>query len=139
MATIKPFATVDFTKYVADLKVPMIDVTKVVAAQKRNFDAVAAANRAVTDGLQALFHCQLAMARRNAEELAAALQELTSADAPQAKVARQAELTKEAYERAIANLKELNEALARTNGEVFELLNKRFVEGIDEVQGLVKT
>lgn len=138
MATTNPFATVDFTKYMADLKVPMIDVNKIVAAQKKNFEAVAAANKAAADGIQAMFQLQAAVAKRNAEELAAALQELTVAGAPEAKAARQADLTKEGYERAVANLKELNAALTKTNTEVFELLNQRFVEGLGEVQGLVK-
>lgn len=138
MATTNPFATVDFTKYMADLKVPAIDVDKVVAAQKKNFEAVAAANKAAADGVQAMFQLQAAAAKQNAEKLTAALQELTAAGAPEAKAARQADLTREGYERAVANLKELNAALSKTNTEVFELLNKRIVEGLGEVQGLVK-
>lgn len=138
MATTNPFATVDFTKYMADMKVPMIDVNQVVAAQQKNFEAVTAANKAAADGIQAMFQRQVAVAKQNAEELAAALRELTAA-APEAKAVRQAELTRDGYERTLANLKELNAALAKTNEEVFELLNKRVVESLDEVKGLVKT
>jgi len=138
MATTNPFATIDFTKYMADLKVPMIDVDKVVAAQQKNFEAVAAANKAAADGVQAMFQLQAAAAQQNAEKLTAALQELTAVGAPEAKAARHADLTREGYERSVANLQELNAALTKTNNEVFELLNKRMVEGFGEVQGLVK-
>jgi len=138
MATTNPFAAVDFSKYMADMKVPAVDVEKLVAAQKKNFDAIAAANKAAAEGVQAVFQRQAAIARENLEEITAAFQELTVAGAPETKVARQAELTKEGYERAVANFKELNEALNKTNTQVFELLNNRFVEGLDEVKGFVK-
>ena len=138
MATTNPFAAVDFTKYMADMKVPAVDVDKFVAAQKKNFEAITAANKAAAEGVQAVFQRQAAIARENLEELTAALQELTAAGEPATKVARQAELTKEGYERSVANLKELNDSLTKTNTEVFELLNKRFVEGLDEVKGFVK-
>ncbi len=138
MANANPFGTFDFTKLMADLKFPTVDVEKVVAAHKKNFETLTSANKLAAEAAQGLFERQTAIVRENIEELTAAMQELMAAGEPKDKVARHAELTREGIERAIVNLKELNESVAKTNGAVFEILNKRFVEGLDEVKGLVK-
>ena len=138
MANANPYGTFDFTKLMADFKLPAVDVDKIVAAQKKNIETLASANKLATEAMQSLFERQTAVVRENVEELTAAMQELLAVGEPKDKVARQAELTRESIERAVANLKELNESVAKTNGAVFEILNKRFVEGLDEVKGLVK-
>ncbi len=138
MASANPYGTFDFTKMMADFKLPTVDVDKVVAAQKKNIETLASANKLATEAMQGLFERQTTVVRENIEELTAAMQELLAAGEPKDKVARHAELTREGIERTIANLKDLNESVAKTNGAVFEILNKRFVEGLDEVKGLVK-
>lgn len=139
MATANPFNGFDFTKIMADFKVPAMDVEKVMAAQKKNFETLASANKLAAEAAQGLFERQSAIVRESVEELTAAMQELLAAGEPTDKFARQTELTREGVERTIANLKELNEAVAKTNSAVFDVLNKRFVEGLDEVKGFVKT
>ena len=138
MANANPYGNFDFTKLMADFKVPAFDMDKVMAAQKKNIETLASANKLATEAVQSLFERQTAIVRENVEELSAAVQELLAVGEPKDKVARQAELTRESIERAVTNLKELNESVAKTNGAVFEILNKRFVEGLDEVKGLVK-
>ncbi|MDH3228771.1 MAG: TIGR01841 family phasin [Alphaproteobacteria bacterium] len=138
MANANPYGTFDFTKFMADFKVPAFDVDKIMAAQKKNIDTLTSANKLAAEAAQSLFERQAAIIRENVEELTAATQELLATGEPKDKVARHAEMTREGVERAVANLKELNEAVAKTNGAVFEILNKRFVEGLEEVQGLVK-
>jgi len=138
MATANPYANFDFTKFMADFKVPAFDVEKVMTAQKKNFETLASANKLAAEAAQSLFERQAAVVRENVEELTAAMQELLAAGEPKEKVARQAELTREGIERAVVNLKDLNESVAKTNGAVFDVLNKRFVEGLDEVKGFVK-
>jgi phasin family protein len=54
----------------------------------------------------------------------------------QAKAAQQGELLKQAYERAVVNIRELGELIQRSNGEALDLLNKRFAEAVDEVKAL---
>ena len=138
MANANPYGTFDFTKFMADFKVPAFDVDKIMTAQKKNIETLASANKLATEAAQGLFERQAAIVRENIEEMTAATQELLAAGEPKDKVARHAELTREGVERAVVNLKELNESVAKTNGAVFEILNKRFVEGLDEVKGLVK-
>ena len=44
-------------------------------------------------------------------------------------------MLKHAYERAVANAKELGDLIQRSNGEAIGLLNARFAEAMEEVKG----
>ena len=64
------------------------------------------------------------------------MRDLASPDNPQAKAAKQAEVVKAAYERAVAHIKELADLIERSNGEAVGMLNQRFAEAMDEVKML---
>jgi phasin family protein len=71
-------------------------------------------------------------------ELTEAMKALASTDTPQAKAARQAELLKDAYQHAVAHMKELSDLIQQSNTEALALLNKRFAEAMDEVKTLAQ-
>ncbi|MEE8444379.1 MAG: phasin family protein, partial [Alphaproteobacteria bacterium] len=54
---------------------------------------------------------------------------------PQDKAARQADLASGAYQRAVTNLKAINDTVAKTSDKVLNVLNKRVVESLDEAGG----
>ncbi len=137
MATANPFAGFDFSKFTGDFKVPAFDVEKVVAAQTKNVETLASANKLAAESAQEIFQRQTAIARESAEEFTAAFQEMLAAGEPKDKMARQAELTREGIERGVANFKELAAAATKTNKQVFDILNKRFVESLNEAQSFV--
>src|SRR3546814_16740078 len=58
--------------------------------------------------------------------------------APEAKVAKGTELTKTAFEKAISNMKELSEMVAKSNGEAFDVINRRVAESLDEIRDLTQ-
>jgi phasin family protein len=124
----------DITKYIGDIKVPGLDVEVIISAQRRNIDALTQANKLAFEGFQAVLKRQAEIIRQSLEEGAAVAKELVDAGTPQDKAIRQTELTKEAFERALANARELSEIIAKSNSEAFELLNKRFVQILDEIK-----
>jgi phasin family protein len=128
------FLDFDITKYVGDLKVPGVDVEAMVSSQRRNIEALTQANRLAFEGVQAVFKRQVEIIRQSVEETARVARELTEASTPQEKAIRQAELTKEAFERALANARELSEIIAKSNSEAFDLLNRRFAQILDEIK-----
>ena len=78
------------------------------------------------------------MVQSSMNEMTEAMQELASADAPQAKAAKQAELLKQAYQRAVAHMKELSDLIQQSNAEALALINRRFEEAMDEVKALAE-
>ena len=137
MAETNPFAAIDFTKFMADFKLPAFDVEKLMASQRKNFEAIAQANKLAVEGVQTVFQRNAEIMRENVEELTSLVQTMSGAGEPQDKAARQAELTKGAYQRTVSNLKAINDTVAKTNDKVFNVLNKRVVESLDEAKGVV--
>ena len=124
----------DVSKYLGDFKVPGVDVETLVASQRKNIEALTQANKLAFEGFQALFKRQVEIARQSIEESATVARQLVEAGTPQEKAVRQTELTKDAFEQALANSRELSEIVAKSNGEAFDLLNKRFFQVLDELK-----
>jgi phasin family protein len=70
-------------------------------------------------------------------ELSETLRELSATGSPQEKAAQQTEKLKQAYEKAVANTKELADLIQHANGEALAMLNKRFVEAMEEAKTLL--
>ncbi len=127
----------DFTKLFADLKFPaMPDMDAFVAASRRNMETLAAANRVALEGAQAVARRHMEIVQQNMTEMTEAVRALSTAEAPQAKAARQAELLKLGYERSVANIKEISDLIQRSSAEAIKLLNQRFTEAMDEIKTL---
>ena len=131
-------AAEDFTRMFSEMKMPaMPDMEALLTAQRRNMEAMSAANRIALEGAQAVAKRHMEIMQQTMAEMTETMRALTSSDTPQTKAAKQAELLKRAYERAVANTKELSDLIARSNGEAITTLNKRFTEAMDEVKQLI--
>lgn len=124
----------DFQKAFSEFKLPSADFEGVVSAQRRNVEAIVAANQLAIEGYQAVARRQAEIVRQSLEETSAIMTELMAAGTPEDKVAKQAALVKGAFEKASANLKELSELVAKSNSEAAEVLSKRVKESIEELQ-----
>ena len=69
-------------------------------------------------------------------ELTDTMRSFAAAENPSTRAARQAEMLKGAYERAVANMQEIGELIQKSSGEALGLLNHRFTEALDEVKQL---
>jgi phasin family protein len=131
-------AAEDMTKMFSDLKLPhMPDSSALMDAYKRNLEVLSAANRIALEGAQAVAKRHMEIMQQTMSELSENLRSMAGVEAPAEKSAKQAELLKRAYERAVANTKELADLIQHSNGEALALLNKRFAEAMDEAKTLL--
>ncbi len=137
-----PF-NIDFSKFLGDFKFPVemkdfkfpnLDIEACIAAQRKNVEALTQANRLAYDGLQAVTKRQIEIVRQSLDQAAQAVREVAEPGTAQDKAAKQTELAKVAFERALANVKELGELVTKANAEAFGLLQSRFTESLDEVR-----
>jgi len=127
----------DFGKLFTDMKLPAVpDMEAFVSASRRNIETLTAANKVALEGAQAVARRHTEIVQQSMAELTEAVRTLSTVEAPQAKAAKQAELLKSAYERAVANLKEIGDLIQNSNAEAVKLLNNRFAEAMDEVKAL---
>lgn len=128
----------DFVKVAEQFKLPGLDAQALVDYQKRNLAAVASANKVAFEGAQAVISRQAEIVRKSVEEASKALTELNAAETPRDKLVKQAELAKQAYEAAVANLQELTALASKANGEAAGLLSARVSESFGEFTAEVK-
>jgi phasin family protein len=129
----------DYTKFFADMKLPaMPDVESFLAASRKNLETLSAANRVAMEGAQAVARRHMEIVQSSMAEMTEAMHALAATDAPQAKAAKQADLLKQAYQHAVAHMKELSDLIQQSNSEALGLLNKRFAEAMDEVKALAQ-
>jgi len=124
----------DMTKAFGDMKLPGLDVEAVAASQRKNLEAFTQANQLAVEGAQSLARRQVEIVRQAVDEASQALREWTEAGAPEDRIAKSVELTKLAYEKGIANARELTELATKASTDVFSVMTRRFSEGFDELR-----
>jgi len=130
-------AAEDFTKLFTGLKLPPIpDSEALLAASRRNMEALSAANRIALEGAQAVAKRHMEIMQQTMAELGEQIRALATVEPPAAKAARQADMLKLSYERAVSNTKELTDLIQHANAEAVGALNTRFTEALDEVKQL---
>lgn len=138
-----PFANVDLgkfdlTKMLGDVKIPGFDMQGIMDAQRKNIEALTAANQAAVQGVQAVAQRQAEILSQALNEVSTVAQQLASASSnPQELTTKQAELMRKAFEQALANARELAEMVSKSNTEAFAIINKRVTDGLQELKGLV--
>ena len=127
----------EFGKVFADMKLPaMPDMEAFVNASRRNMETLTAANKVALEGAQAVARRHMEIVQQSMAEMSEAVRSMSSVEAPQVKAAKQAELLKHAYERAVGNMKEIGDLITHSNTEAVNLLNTRFTEAMEEVKAL---
>ena len=128
----------EFTKLFSDMKIPNMGggMEMFLSAQRRNMEVLSAANRVALEGAQTVARRHMEIMQQTVAEMTEAMRDLASPESPQARAAKQADMLKLAYERAVAHIRELADLIQRSNDEALSMLNKRFTEALDEVKQL---
>ena len=128
----------DVMRMLAEFRLPgMPDVEQLAAAQRKNIEALSAANKVALEGAQAVARRHMEILQQSMSEMTQAMQSMTGAQDPQARATKQAEMLKAAYERAVGNMREVADLIQKSNAEALSLLNQRFTEAMDEVKTMV--
>jgi len=129
----------EFTRMFSEMKFPaMPDMDSFLQAHRRNMETLSAANRVALEGAQSVAKRHMEIVQQTMQEMTETIRELSSPDTPQARAAKQAEMIKHAYERAVSHIRELADLIQRSNGEALQMLNHRFAEAMDEVKVLAE-
>jgi phasin family protein len=127
----------DMMRMLSEFRIPgMPDMDALASAQRRNLEALSAANRVALEGAQAVARRHMEILQQSMTEMTEGIRLLTSQESPQQRAMRQAELLKQAYERAVQNMKELTDLIQASSGEAVSVLNRRFTEAVEELRSL---
>lgn len=130
------FKSYDMTKFFPNASTPQVDPAELMEAQKKNMDALVAANQKAADGYKALFEKQVKVfettmteARKHAESFDATKM---TPDAAQ----NQAEFAKVAFEKALKNMTALAEEAQKANSDAYKVVSKRIEDSVKELQAI---
>ena len=126
----------EFSNMLKQYKMPGVDVDAIVASQKKNLEALTSANRVAIEGLQAVAKRQAEILQETMNEASKAVDSLSKAGSPPEAAAKQAEVAKGAFERALSNMRELAEMVTKANQEAASTINARISSSLDEVKEL---
>jgi phasin family protein len=132
-----PFDFFDYQKFLTAVKLPGVAGNeKAVASSKKTLEAYAGASRAIYEGFNTFAKKQVEILNSAIANAKDATSELSSGNPKEAAV-KSIELTKKSIEDAQANVSGLVEIYEKTASETFEILNKRFLEGLSELKTAV--
>ena len=132
-----PFDFFDYQKFLTAVKLPGVAGNeKAVASSKKTLEAYSGASKAIYEGFNTFAKKQVEIlnsAIANAKDATAEL----STENPKEAAVKSIELTKKSIEDAQANVSDLAKIYEKTANEAFEILNARFLEGLNELKGVV--
>ncbi len=128
-----PFA--DLAKMFEQFKIPGVDMTAIVDARRKDVEALTQVNQAAYASMQA-------MARKQSEMLAQAMQGAQEAAKNMAGGANdassQTELARKAYEKAVADMKELAEMARKSQADALAIVSQRANQQVEEFKKLMQ-
>jgi phasin family protein len=128
----------DMSKMMGDYKTPLFDMEVISALHRKNMDAYAAMSQASYESMQALWRRQADSFRQVIEEMTDTWQAVMACPTPEAKAIKQAEVSKVAMDKYIANLRDASETLAKCNSQAMETVGARLNDSLTEMYGMVK-
>ncbi len=111
------------------------DQSSLYEAQKRNMEALVAAQKAAASGYQDLFEKQVAVFQETMKAAQSQIAALSRAEPGPEAAKKQAELTAKAFETAVSNAQALAEAAQRANAEAYSHISARIEESLAELTG----
>jgi phasin family protein len=125
----------DVMKMFEQFKMPGIDMTAIVEARRKDVEALVETNKAAYESMQA-------MARKQTEMMTQAMQVMQEAGkgalGENANPAAQTEVVRAAFEKTVADMKELAEMARRSQAEAMASIASRATEHMEEIKKLMQ-
>ena len=117
----------DFTKLMSQFQLPGVNFTALVDRERKNIEALVKANRIAFEGWQRLV-------RRQAEMLQETMKKVVADAGQEDAKKKRADLAKEGFEKALANMRELAEITTQSQKEAFDVVRKRIEENVEGIR-----
>lgn len=123
-----------FARLGKDLKMPNMDVERIIEHHRKNLEALEKAARSASSGATALFSRQQEMLEETLREISDMAQGFRGPDSPQDLMSRQADFARRSFETAVKNASEIGEVMRKSSGETIEILRERIREAMEEMR-----
>ena len=130
-----PNSFMDMFKNLGDqLKVPSLDMSKIMEHHQKNLEAMTKSWQAVAGGATEVAKKQRDIFDEAVKDVTAMVQQYKPAGNPQEIMAKQAEFAKKAMEAAITNTRDIAELVQKSSTEAFKIVQDRMKESYEEIR-----
>lgn len=123
-----------FTKLGQDLKIPSVDMEKIIAHHRKNLEALSASGKAAAEGAAAFAAKQREIVEAAIKDIQSAAQNFKMPGSPQEAMAAQSEFAKRSIDAAIQNTKDLAELVQKSNQDAMRIIQDRMKESFEEIK-----
>jgi len=127
-----------FTKLGEQLKIPSIDMTKIMEHHQKNLEAMTKSWQAMASGASEIASKQREIVQQAVQDVTAMVQEYKPGGSAQEIMAKQTEFAKKAMEAAIANTRDITELVQKSSAEAFKIVQDRMKESYEEIRASVE-
>ena len=120
------------------LKLPQVDVTKIMEHHQKNLDAMTRSWQAMASGASEVAQKQRAIFEAAVKDVTEMAKEYKPGGSPQEMMAKQTEFAKKAMEAAIANTRDIAELVQKSSSDAFKIVQDRMKESYDEIKASVE-
>ena len=128
----------DLTKMVEQFKVPGLDMAPIIEARRKDMDALIEANKATFEAMQAVARKQTEIMTQAMQGIQDSAQALTAGGLGAPDLANQAELARNAYQKALADMKELAEMARKSQVDSMTGITQRANQSLAEMKKLMQ-
>ncbi|MEO1919561.1 MAG: TIGR01841 family phasin [Paracoccaceae bacterium] len=132
------FKANDFTKVFATPQMPNLDADSILAAQKKNMEALVAANKAAAAGYQDLFAKQVQAFEATLAEAQKQISDFDPSKVDANSVAAQGKVAKAAFDKALSEMTALAEGAQKANADALVVVSASIQESANEFQKMAK-
>jgi phasin family protein len=123
-----------FKQFGEQLKMPNVDVDKIIDHHRRNLQTLEKTAKAATDGASSLMAKQREILQETLREVGEMAQNFRAGSDPQEAMTKQAEFARRSFETALKNASEMADVVRRSSTETIEILRDRIKEAMEEVR-----
>ncbi len=124
----------EFSKMAGQFNLPVFDMDAMMASQRKNIEALTAANKAAVEGMRLVAARQAEILQESLDEATKAAAELGKSANPQDAAGKHVDLYAESFEKALVNMRELADMIAESSAASTKLVNQRFSENMAEIK-----
>src|ERR1700730_15704225 len=124
----------DVSKAFGEFRLPGFDVEAIAQTQRKNLEALTQANQLAVEGVRALAQRQAEIAQEAFADASALFHAWTQPGAPEDRLAKNADVAKQAFEKGLADVRELSELTAKASTDVVSVITSRVSEAFDEAR-----
>lgn len=123
-----------FKSFGEQLKMPSVDVEKIIEHHRKNLETLEKTAKAATEGASNLMAKQRGILQETLREVTDMAQNFRATGGPQELMSKQADFAKKSFETAVKNASEMADVVRKSSTETIEILRDRIKEAMEEIR-----